>query len=59
MLLEVTTPFHVTLDGIVHTFDAGVHDVHEKMAAHWFVKAMSKPLAKPLEARAVAKKAEE
>ena len=58
MLIEIHTPFHVTLDGIIHTFDAGVHDVHEKMAAHWFVKAMSKPVNPSVQTRAAAKKAE-
>ena len=60
MLIEIHTPFHVTLDGIIHTFDAGVHDVHEKMAAHWFVKAMSKPVNPPMQTRpSAAKKADE
>lgn len=58
MIIEITTPFHLTLDGIIHTFDAGVHDVHEKMAAHWFVKAMSKPVSAPTQPRATAKKSD-
>lgn len=58
MIIEITTPFHLTLDGIIHTFDAGVHDVHEKMANHWFVKAMSKPVNHPVQSRAAVKKPE-
>ena len=58
MIIEITTPFHLTLDGIIHTFDAGVHDVHEKTAAHWFVKAMSKPVTPPVQSRTAAKKPE-
>ena len=58
MIIEITTPFHITLDGIIHTFDAGVHDVHEKTAGHWFVKAMSKPVTPPVQSRTAAKKPE-
>ena len=58
MIIEITTPFHITLDGIIHTFDAGVHDVHEKTAGHWFVKAMSKTVNQPVQARVAIKKQE-
>ena len=58
MIIEITTPFHITLDGIIHTFDAGVHDVHEKTAGHWFVKAMSKTAPPPVQPRTAANKPE-
>ena len=58
MLVEVTTPFHISVDGETVKFDAGVHDIHEKLAAHWFVKAMTRQLVPADAGRQAQKKAD-
>lgn len=59
MLVETTIPFHISVEGITHNFDAGVHDIHEKLAANWFVAAMTKPLKSPEPARTAKKLGEQ
>jgi hypothetical protein len=44
--IQVVKDFLLTLDsGVTHAFKAGVHIVEDEIAAHWYVKTFSTPVA--------------
>lgn len=46
--IRVVKSFVLTLRNEVKKFEAGVHEVEEKIANHWYVKAHSEPVAAPV-----------
>jgi biotin carboxyl carrier protein len=45
--IKVLKSFVLTLRNEVKKFEVGVHEVEENIAAHWYVRAHSEPVAEP------------
>lgn len=51
--ITVLRPFLLNLGGTIHKFEAGIVEVTEEVASHWYAKLFSVPMAEPAEAGAV------
>ncbi|MCX5495376.1 hypothetical protein OSH11_11710 [Kaistia dalseonensis] len=45
--ITVLTPFLLNLGGTIRKFEAGVVEVDEEVASHWYVKLFSEQVAEP------------
>lgn len=52
-MINVLKSFSLNIDGALKRFEAGVQDVEEAVAGHWYVKAHSEAVADKEAAKAV------